>query len=92
MAMNLTLAETISGSEVLLTDEHPICELARVPVVAVGRGPGARILGKADRIQTSKGLFDAGRLILDWIESQPLTPTPQKTVAVKYLADAPDFL
>ncbi len=90
--MKIPIAHTPEGIEILLTDEHPVCLHHTLPCVAVGDGPGARACGKADLVRTDQGQSQAGRLVIEWLESGPERTKESRALAMRFLKDVPDYL
>ena len=91
--MKIPIARTPDGTEILLTDEHQVCMAHKMPVVAVGHDfETAEVRGKLDRIQTDKGLYDAARLVIEWMETGPEKSTTVRAMAFRYLKDGPEYL
>ena len=74
--MTISIAQTPGGTKILLTDEHPVCLLPKIPVVTIGVGRVAKVLGKADLVETNQGVCDASRLVIQWLEDGPVREGP----------------
>ena len=90
--MVILLGHSSEGIDIVLTDEHPACIQYCIPCVAVGRGPGAPPLGKRDQVKTINGLFNAARLVVDWLEAGPVRSEEGRGLGFRFLKDCPEFL